>query len=241
MLGFKFIGHNDDLYFNSDENIKGINEYVYTKEDEDGILFVRKTTNDKVFSYGFQSKKPHYDQGAGYIWASRVGCLNLEFGTDFVDVVINSCSFCMSAKDILEILPEGCYFERYEMFDDKEPNYRLRGYKDIQWFASHNGINMFTTTMPIQATGEVVLVDGDVELISTNYEGVYMFDTPEVFTDREIGGQFFYRREMKPSKFNKMSTDTKSKFIEVFVDRHYGYCMSKDFIKKKFVNEYWHY
>lgn len=112
-------------YFKTNEKIEAIKEVELSRDYPDGTLFVKKTSNPMVFYYGFKSSKPSYDQPAGYVWASRVGCLNLEFEEEFVETVINYCCYCMRLKDVEKFIPDGYYFKKVLKFKENEPYYDL--------------------------------------------------------------------------------------------------------------------
>jgi hypothetical protein len=233
--GKSFYG--DDIHLSSDVNPKGnLDEVYYTKGVSGGELSVGYTNIEKVYTYGLISNRDYMGHGPGYVWSSRVGCLNLEFGTDFVEVVINNCAgYCMHSTDLIKLLPDGCYFERVECFDDKEPYYRLRGFYDLQWFANNEGINQFNTTEKIQVTdAEEINIDG-FTLKSTNYDGVYVFDTLESLSSKyPTSYTHYYNRPKRETNWSNAPKELKDAFIEVYVDYKYGYCASKEMLKEKY-------
>ena len=128
MLTFDWIhGYSHVAQLKSDEKITS-GDIVMSKEihepGEHGLLFVRATSNPKVFTYGFKQIGDGIYHGDGYVWSSRVGCLNLEFDEDFVEVHINNCAlYCMHKDDLQELLPEGYIREKQLMFKDNEIYY----------------------------------------------------------------------------------------------------------------------
>lgn len=89
---------------------------VHSFEDDEGTLFVSATENPYLFRYGYRQKKADCDGNpAGYVWSSRPGCLNQQFGTDYMTVLHQSDgTLVASAKVIETLLPEGYYINRYE-------------------------------------------------------------------------------------------------------------------------------
>ena len=233
MLEFVRKGYGDDIFLKSDVNPKySFNDVYMTRDVEGGELIVSYTNIENVYRYGLISNRDSYGHGPGYVWSSRVGVLNLTFETDFVDVVINNCSgYCMRVKEVEKLLPEGCSFERYEQFDDKEPYYRLVGYQQLDWFAESDGIHMFETTSPVEEDSMMHSTDGVVELYATNYPGIFTFDEQEHISNRYNART---RRLERKSLFDDASDEVKNEYVEVYVNRKYGYCASKEYLKEKF-------
>ena len=239
MLQFKFLGYNREPYFSTEEKIEYLNEITLSKEVDGGTLYVKKTSMDGVFTYGLRSNRDYMGHGAGYVWSSRVGCLNLEFGTDFVEVVINNACFCMSATDLIKYLPEGCYFERVERFDDNEPYYNIRGYYNLSWFADNEGVNQFRVTEPIEVTDEEEINIGDFTLKSTNYEGVYVFDTLESLSTKYPHNYTpAWKKVARETNWANAPKEISDNFVEVYVDYKYGYCASKEMLKREFPDRF---
>lgn len=241
MLEFvvKYPGGN--IHLKSDIHPKYSFNDVYMSRDVDGgELIVAYSNIDRVYHYGLISNREECGHGPGYVWSSRVGVLNLSFGTDFVEVVINGCAgYCMSSKDLIKLMPDGCYFERVESFEDKEPYYCLRGYKNISWFALNNGIHQFNTTEDVEITDDAnISVDG-FTLKSTNYDGVYVFDTLEFLSNKyPINYSRFRHNEERETGWSTAPSSIKDTFVEVYVNYNYGYCASKEMLKQKFPEHY---
>lgn len=129
MLTFTNIhGYSNVVELHSDDKIMGTGEIIMSKEVKDGLekglLFVKTTSNPKVFTYGFKQIGDGIFHGDGYVWSSRVGCLNNTFGQDFVEVWIdNNATFCMHKDDLQELLPEDYTLEKRVMFKDNEVYY----------------------------------------------------------------------------------------------------------------------
>lgn len=50
--------------------------------DQDGILFIRKTSIDGIYTYGCeQVRTSYFGHGPGYIWSSRASVMNAAFST----------------------------------------------------------------------------------------------------------------------------------------------------------------
>jgi hypothetical protein len=116
------------VQLHSDERITGTGKIVMSKEVEDGrergLLFVKATTHPKVFTYGLKQLGDGIYHGDGYVWSSRVGCLNIEFYEDFVEVHIDNCAnYCMHRADLQELLPDDISLEKRVMFKEKEIYY----------------------------------------------------------------------------------------------------------------------
>lgn len=229
--------YGDDIRLTSDVDPKGsLNDVYYTREVEGGDLTVGYTNIEKVYRYGLISNRESWGHGPGYVWSSRVGCLNLVFETDFVEVVINNCAgYCMHSTDLIKLLPEGCYFERVECFEDKEPYYKLRGFYDLQWFADNRGVQQFNTTEKLEITDAGEINAGDFTLNPTNYDGVYVFDTTESLSSKYPSTFTHYLREPKrETNWSNAPKELQDAFVEVYVNYEYGYCASKTMLKEKF-------
>ena len=229
--------YGDDIRLTSDVKLEyRFDDIFMTRDVEGGELRVSYTNIDGVYRYGLISNRECCGHGPGYVWSSRVGCLNLFFGTDFVEVVINNCAgYCMSSADLIKLLPDGCYFERVECFDNNEPYYKLRGYYDLQWFCDNQGINQFNTTEKIEVTDAEEINIGGATLKSTNYDGVYVFDTTESLSSKYPTTYTHYWKEPKrETNWDNMPKEIKDSFVEVYVDYKYGYCASKEMLKEKF-------
>ena len=238
MLKFKRLGYGDAIFLESDCAITVTNENHMTYEANDGTLFVSKTSDPTVFHYGLISNKEQYGHAPGYVWSSRVGCLNLVFGTDFVEVVIdNRAGFCMHSTDVLKLLPDGCSFEKQLKFEDNEPYYKLCGYNSIDWGASFDGIQMFNSTSEIveKTDCEPVALDDNLSIMPTNYEGIFVFDTPTLLINR---CDPITRNIAVRSKFRDASESIKSEYVEVYVNKRYGYCASRKYLVEKFPDKF---
>ena len=227
----------DAIYLTSDIRPNGrLSNVYYTKDVDGGELVVGYTDIEKVYCYGLISNRESWGHGPGYVWSSRVGCLNLEFGTDFVEVVIDNCAgYCMHKDDLLELLPNGCYFEREECFDDKEPYFKLRGYYELQWWCNNEGRFQFNTTEALEVTDdEEIHIDG-FTLKATNYEGIYVFDTLEYLSTKyPMSFSSSWAKPPRDTNWDKAPKEIKDNFVEVYVNYKYGFCASKEMLKKKF-------
>lgn len=85
-MRFDSMGYNTP-YIVGEEDLK-TEEIVLKKEVKDGTYFVRKTNIEGIFNYGFeQSEADYLGNPAGYVWSSRAGVMNKEFGIALVEVV----------------------------------------------------------------------------------------------------------------------------------------------------------
>lgn len=111
-MRFDFMGYNGTPYFVGEEGLK-IGDVVLEKEVKDGTYFVRKTNIEGIFKYGFrQNKEDAFGNPAGYVWLSRAGVMNKEFGVALIEVVYSkNNSHCPTACSMdlahLEPLLEG--------------------------------------------------------------------------------------------------------------------------------------
>lgn len=133
MLKVKSIQRNR-VNFESYEKVK--NNYYnsdipFSFEHVDGgyKLFAKETSMKDVFTYGDIQLKDDYDHNAGYVWSSRVGCLNKQFGTRFIEVSINNGIYAMDIDKVKEIVEEQTG-DKYNIveelkFEDNEPYYSL--------------------------------------------------------------------------------------------------------------------
>ena len=131
MITFEYLGYNGVPAFKSDDAIKELDEIVMSKDINDdgdtGLLFVRATSNPKVFHYGFTQYKANTYHEAGYTWSSRTGVLNSEFDADFVNVYVNNrAGLCMRKSDVEELIPEDYEVYGYVNHYDDEPYFQVR-------------------------------------------------------------------------------------------------------------------
>lgn len=70
----------------SDEEVK-VKEKIHSKivDTGEGELFCESTNIEGVYHFGCKQLKNSYDHGAGYVWSSRAGCINGQFGTQLYD------------------------------------------------------------------------------------------------------------------------------------------------------------
>ena len=136
MLKFKEVTRHR-VYFDTDETIKDNYydeslKFVLTHEDGEYKLFTKETSMKDLFTYGAIQLKDGYsqwDHKAGYVWASRVGCLNKQFGTQFIEVNVGSRGYAMDVNLVKKLVEEQTG-DKYSIvedicFDDKEPYYNL--------------------------------------------------------------------------------------------------------------------
>ena len=69
-------------------------------------LFCKSTTVDGVYSIGCKQLKDNCFKKAGYVWSSRPGCINAQFNTQLVDVVINNSACWVMDINLLKTLVE---------------------------------------------------------------------------------------------------------------------------------------
>lgn len=122
-------------YLSCDEKIES-GEKIHTKlvERDTEELFCKSTNVPGVYSFGCKQLTDGVYHGAGYVWSSRAGCINGEFGMQlYDDCVIGSAAYWHVDINVLKALVEEYtgntykvekYYPSYDK-DGKEPNYRL--------------------------------------------------------------------------------------------------------------------
>lgn len=100
---------------------------VHGMSNENSHLFVCETNIPSVYNFGAMNLKPdNFGHDAGYVWSSRVGVLNKEFGTDFVEVYVNNyAGYCMSVNDLKRLMPAEYSFKKVIRFESQEPYYEV--------------------------------------------------------------------------------------------------------------------
>lgn len=101
--------------------------------DNNSELFCESTTVEGVYHIGCKQLKDNCFKKAGYVWSSRPGCINAQFNTQLVDVVINNSACWVMDINLLKTLVEeytgkqhniekycNAYYENIT-----EPNYKL--------------------------------------------------------------------------------------------------------------------
>ena len=118
-----------------DEGIE-IKEKIYSKLVNGGRseLFCESTNVEGVYHFGSKQLTDSYDHEAGYIWSSRAGCINGQFGTQlYDDTSVNGWWGWHLDVNILKPLVEEFTGKEYriEQFyasydkEKEEPRYRL--------------------------------------------------------------------------------------------------------------------
>ena len=118
-----------------DEKVE-VKEKIYSKLVDNGRseLFCESTNVEGVYHFGCKQLTNGYDHGAGYIWSSRAGCINGQFGTQlYDDTSVNGWWGWHLDINILKPLVEEFTGKEYRIeqfyaFYDKkkeEPNYKL--------------------------------------------------------------------------------------------------------------------
>ena len=118
-----------------DEEVE-IKEKIYSKIVDNGRseLFCESTNVEGVYHFGCKQLKDSYDHGAGYVWSSRAGCINGQFGTQlYDDTSVNGRWGLHLDVNILKPLVEEFTGKKYkiEVFyssydkEKEEPRYKL--------------------------------------------------------------------------------------------------------------------
>ena len=101
-------------------------DIIESKKVEDLRLFVAKTNIPEVYVYGAIQLKDNFMHKAGYVWSSRVGILNKNFNSDYVQVIINnSAMYTMRVSEASKYLPDGYEYVK-EIKYDNEPTYIIQ-------------------------------------------------------------------------------------------------------------------
>lgn len=122
-------------YISCDEKlVEGERIHSRVVDGGDGELFCSKTNVPDIYYFGCKQLEDDYDHKAGYIWSSRAGCINGQFGTQlYDDCVINGVGYWHADINLIKTLVEEYNgkkyrIEQYYNFYDKnkeEPVYRL--------------------------------------------------------------------------------------------------------------------
>ena len=118
-----------------DEEVK-VKEKIYSKivDDGRGELFCESTNVEGVYHFGCKQLMDSYDHKAGYVWSSRSGCINGQFGTQlYDDASVNGWWGWYLDVNILKPLVEEFTGKKYkiEVFypsydkEKEEPRYKL--------------------------------------------------------------------------------------------------------------------
>lgn len=122
-------------YISCDEKIEAV-EKIHSKlvERETEELFCESTNVDGIYYFGCKQLREGNGHGAGYVWSSRVGCINGQFGLQlYDDCVINDVGGWHADINLLKTLMEDYtgmkytveqYYPGYDK-DKEEPNYKL--------------------------------------------------------------------------------------------------------------------
>ena len=122
-------------YISCDEEVK-VTEKIYSKIVDEGRseLFCESTNIEGIYHFGCKQLKDRYDHKAGYVWSSRAGCINGQFGTQLSDdTLVNDSGIWHLDINILKILVEEFTGKEYriEQFyasydkEKEEPIYKL--------------------------------------------------------------------------------------------------------------------
>lgn len=120
-------------WLSCDEEIKSdVKIHSALVEGDKEELFCKSTNVEGIYKYGAKQLTNGVFHDAGYIWSSRTGCINGQFGTMLTEVVVNGASVAIDInvlKDLTEKFTGKTFIiEQYYPFYDKnkeEPNYRL--------------------------------------------------------------------------------------------------------------------
>ena len=122
-------------YISCDDKIV-VKEKIHSKlvERNTEELFCETTNIDGLYHFGCKQLKDSYDHGAGYIWSSRAGCINGQFGTQlYDDCVVDGVGYWHLDMNTLKSLVEEFTGEKYNIEqyynrwdnEKEEPLYRL--------------------------------------------------------------------------------------------------------------------
>lgn len=121
-------------YITCDEKISE-NAKIHSKlvENNTEELFCCDTNVPGIYSFGCKQLTDGVFHGKGYVWSSRPGCINGQFGTKLVEAVINGAGYWYIDIEVLKPLVEdftGISYDiqEYHAFYDKnneEPTYKL--------------------------------------------------------------------------------------------------------------------
>lgn len=128
--------HGKPKYYISCDTKIDCKDIIYSKfvDKGSGELFCENTNVEGIYHYGYKQLIDTYDHVAGYIWSSRAGSINGEFGTQlFDDCIINGVGYLKIDINTLKSLVEEYTKDKYNIeqyyasYDHKkeEPLYRL--------------------------------------------------------------------------------------------------------------------
>lgn len=118
-----------------DEEVE-VKEKIHSKIVDGGKseLFCESTNVEGVYHFGCKQLTDSYDHKAGYVWSSRAGCINGQFGTQLCgDISVNGYWIYHLDVNVLKPLVEEFTGKKYKIeqvysFYDKEkeePRYKL--------------------------------------------------------------------------------------------------------------------
>lgn len=111
-------------------------EKIHSKlvERDTEELFCESTTVDGIYYFGCKQLRERNGHGAGYVWSSRAGCINGQFGTQlYDDCVINGVGYWHADINLIKTLMEEYtgkkyrieqYYNSYDK-NKEEPVYKL--------------------------------------------------------------------------------------------------------------------
>lgn len=122
-------------YISCDEKIV-IKEKIHSKlvQRDTHELFCENTNVDGLYHFGCKQLVASYDHGPGYVWSSRAGCINGQFGMKLYDeCIINGVFGWHLDMNTLKSLVEEFTGKEYDIQQhiipwdrkDDEPTYRL--------------------------------------------------------------------------------------------------------------------
>jgi hypothetical protein len=119
-------------FITSSEKIKE-NGKIYSAVIGDEELFCNDTNVEGIYSFGCRQLTDGVFHGKGYVWSSRPGCINGEFGTKLIEANINGAGYWYIDIEVLKPLVEAYTglsydIQEYHAFYDKdfkEPIYKL--------------------------------------------------------------------------------------------------------------------
>lgn len=123
------------FHISCDEKIV-VKEKIHSKlvERDTEELFCESTNVPGVYHFGCMQLTASYDHGPGYVWSSRAGCINGQFGTQlYDDCVVDGASYWKLDIQTLKPLVEEFtgkkyiveqYYTRYDE-NKEEPLYKF--------------------------------------------------------------------------------------------------------------------
>lgn len=135
------------IYLQCSEKIERTERHKKIVDDGKYELFYDDTNVAGVINYGCIQLEDGIYHRKGYVWSSRPGCVNKEWGTKYIEAVIDHCCYAIDADVASSILEEWLLINKGE------------GYKVAPKFVSEDNEDI-VYTLEVTLFGEHVSMEG---------------------------------------------------------------------------------